>query len=327
MAKVATQIINGKAFEYALLHEFHQRLHSVTNVSIVDSDPYRTALKCFKSFNEKEQGYYKLVASFAVNFLIDIEPRLANGINHDDILQLEIMPDIAGQTGDVRDVLAIRALQKWEIGISAKNNHRAVKHSRLSNDIDFGDKWLGLPCSSTYFEEIKPIFDNLAQLRTASKATQKWDTLGDYHTSIYVPILNAFMNELLRLDAQNSGIVAQRLVQYLIGNQDFYKVIKGKNKVEIQAYNLHGTLNMSAENVKPKAKVPRLKLPNRLVEVVFQENSQTTLLVTLNEGWQISFRIHNASSRIEPSLKFDINLVSAPHSLFTNQLFITNSSI
>jgi hypothetical protein len=126
----------------------------------------------------------------------------------------------------------------------------------------------------------------------------------------------------LRLDAENPGTVAERLIEYLIGNQDFYKVIKGSNKVEIQAYNLHGTLNLPFESVKPKAKVPKLKLPSRLIEVVFQENSKTTLLVTLNEGWQISFRIHNASSRIEPSLKFDINLVSAPHSLFTNQLFI-----
>jgi len=127
---------------------------------------------------------------------------------------------------------------------------------------------------------------------------------------------------LLRLDAENTGVIAEKLIEYLIGNQDFYKVIKGSNKVEIQAYNLHGTLNLPFEGVKPKAKVPKLKLPSRLIEVVYQENSKTTLLVTLNEGWQISFRIHNASSRIEPSLKFDINLVSAPHSLFTNQLFI-----
>jgi hypothetical protein len=227
-----------------------------------------------------------------------------------------------GQTGDVRDVLAIRSLQKWEIGISAKNNHRAVKHSRLSNDIDFGKKWLGLPCSIDYFKEIKPIFDNLAKLRTASKATQKWETLGDYHTSVYVPILDSFKKELLRLDSENQGVVAQCLVEYLIGNQDFYKVIKGSAKVEIQAYNLHGTLNLPFENIKPKAKVPKLKLPDRLIEVAYLKESKTTLLVTLNEGWQISFRIHNASSRIEPSLKFDINLVSSPHSLFTNQLFI-----
>ena len=107
-----------------------------------------------------------------------------------------------------------------------------------------------------------------------------------------------------------------------LGNQDFYKVIKGKKKVEIQAYNLHGTLNLPFEKVKPKAKIPKLKLPTRLIEIVYQENSTTTLLVSLNEGWQISFRIHNASSRVEPSLKFDINLVSAPHTLFTNHIFV-----
>lgn len=238
MAKIPTQTINGKAFEYALLNEFLERLRTITNVSVVESDPYRTALKCFNSFSEKEQGRYKLVASFAVNFLLDIEPRLSNGISNKDILQLEIVSDKEGQTGDVRDVLAIRSLQKWEIGISAKNNHRAVKHSRLSNDIDFGKKWLGINCSDAYFKEINPIFDDLARLRTESKATQKWDTLGDYHTSIYVPILDAFRNELLQLDKQNPGIIAERLVEYLIGNQDFYKVIKGNSKVEIQAYNL-----------------------------------------------------------------------------------------
>ena len=213
----------------------------------------------------------------------------------------------------MRDVLAIRSIQKWEIGISAKNNHRAVKHSRLSNDIDFGQKWLGLPCSANYFDEIRPVFDRLAKLRTTSKATQKWNTLGDYHDSVYIPILDAFKKELLHIDKEKPGCVAEKLITYLIGNKDFYKVIKGTNKVEIQAYNLFGTLNLPSDNVKPKAKVPKVKLPNRLIEIIYQENSKTTLIVTLNEGWQVSFRIHNASSRIEPSLKFDINLISAVH--------------
>ena len=320
MPKEAQQTKTGKAFEYALLNSFLERLDVKTTVSVVENEPYKTAKKCFESFNATEKGLYDLNASFAVNFLIDLEPRLSNGINKTDILQLEIVSDKQGQVGDVRDVLAIRSLQKWEIGISAKNNHRAVKHSRLSNDINFGEKWLGISCSQDYFDEIKPIFDELAELRTASKATQKWSTLGDYHTSVYIPILNAFKKELLRLDEENFGIVAKNLVEYLIGNQDFYKVIKGKNKVEIQAYNLHGTLSLPFKDVKPKLKIQKLKLPNRLIEVVYNENSQTTLLVTLTEGWQISFRIHNASSRIEPSLKFDINLVSAPHTLFTNHL-------
>jgi hypothetical protein len=320
MAKEAKQTKNGKAFEYALLNAILERLKIITNVSVVENEPFKTAKKRFDAFDKTEKGLYSLNASFAVNFLIDLEPRLSNGINKRDILQLEIVSDKQGQAGDVRDVLAIRSLQKWEIGVSAKNNHRAVKHSRLSNDIDFGEKWISVKCSKNYFDEIKPVFDKLAKLRTASRTTQKWSTLGDYHSSVYVPILDAFKKELLKLDKENPGIVAQRLVQYLIGTQDFYKVIKGKNKVEIQAYNLHGTLSLPFDTEKPKMKVPKLKLPNRLIEIVYQDNSQTTLLVSLTEGWQISFRIHNASSRIEPSLKFDINLVSAPHTLFTNHL-------
>ena len=256
-----------------------------------------------------------------LNFLIDIEPRLSNGISKEDVLVLDIVSDQAGQTGDVRDVLIIRSLQKWEIGISAKNNHRAVKHSRLSLNIDFGEKWLGVPCSQNYFDEIKPIFDMLAKLKASDKST-KWTSIENMHQVVYIPILNAFRKELLRLDKENPNIVAENLVQYLIGNEDFYKVIKGNKKVEIQAYNLSGTLNLPFETVKPKARIPKLKLPSRLIEIVYQDNSTTTLLVSLNEGWQISFRIHNASSRVEPSLKFDINLVSAPHTLFTNHIFI-----
>ncbi|MDP2059226.1 MAG: HaeIII family restriction endonuclease, partial [Flavobacteriaceae bacterium] len=304
---MATQTINGKAFEYALLLEFYERLKNITSVSITENEPYQNAKGCFDNFNEDEQDTFRITASAAINFLIDIEPRLSNDINKNDILVLEIVSDQAGQTGDVRDVLIIRSLQKWEIGISAKNNHRAVKHSRLSLNIDFGEKWLGVPCSKNYFEEIKPIFDTLVNLKVRDKST-KWTSIKNMHEVVYVPILNAFRKELLRLDKINPNTVAENLVQYLIGNQDFYKVIKGNKKVEIQAYNLNGTLNLPFESVKPKAKIPKLKLPSRLIEIVYQDNSTTTLLVSLNEGWQISFRIHNASSRVEPSLKFDINL-------------------
>lgn len=318
---MAIQTINGKAFEYALLLEFYQRLKILTIVSITENEPYKTAKRFFDSFAEKDQDIFRITASAAINFLIDIEPRLSNCINKDDVLVLEIVSDIAGQTGDVRDVLVIRSLQKWEIGISAKNNHRAVKHSRLSMNIDFGEKWLGIPCSQNYFKEIQSVFEMLENLKKQDKST-KWTSINNMHEVVYLPILNAFRKELLRLDKENPNIVAENLVQYLIGNQDFYKVIKGNKKVEIQAYNLKGTLNLPFEKIKPKAKIQKLKLPSRLIEIVYQNDSTTTLLVSLNEGWQISFRIHNASSRVEPSLKFDINLVSAPHTLFTNHIFI-----
>lgn len=318
---MAIQVLTGKAFEYALLLEFFERLRNITSVIIIENEPLKNAKKCFESFNEIEQSSYRITSSAAVNFLLDIEPRLSHGINEKDNLQLEIVSDQQGQSGDVRDVLLIRSLQNWEIGISAKNNHRAVKHSRLSQIIDFGEKWLGIHCSKEYFEEIEPIFSMLESIKKKDKST-KWSSIEDMHQKVYIPILEAFRKELLRLDKENPVVVAERLVNYLIGNQDFYKVIKGKNKIEIQGYNLHGTLNLPFEKVKPKARIPKLKLPSRLVEIVYENDSTTTLKVSLNEGWNISFRIHNASSRVEPSLKFDINLISVPQSLFANHIFI-----
>lgn len=320
---MANQVETGKAFEYALLKAFNERLSILTTVFIVENASYKNAKKCFDGFPENDQDKYRLNASAAINFLIDLEPRLSNDLDSSDILQLEIVSDKEGQSGDVRDILAIRALQKWEIGVSAKNNHKAVKHSRLSNKIDFGSKWLGFPCSKEYFDEILPVFNELDTIKKQSKSTQTWNSLGNYHISVYMPILNAFKRELERLQQIHGNIIAEKLVQYLVGNKDFYKVIKGKNSVEIQAYNIQGTLNQAFKTIKPKGKISKLKLPNRLKEIVYAEDSTNTLLVSLNEGWEISFRIHNASSRIEPSLKFDINLVSSPSSLFTNHILHT----
>lgn len=79
------------------------------------------------NFSEEERSTFRITASSAINFLIDIEPRLSHSLNKKDILTLELVSDKEGQTGDVRDVLTIRSEQNWEIGISAKNNHKAVK--------------------------------------------------------------------------------------------------------------------------------------------------------------------------------------------------------
>lgn len=318
------QMESGKAFEYSILKEFKDKLDSLTNVEIIKNNALTTAQQCFNTFSQQEQGRYLLTASFAVNFLMDIEPRLSNDLGKDDILQLEISTDYQGQRGDVRDILVIRLLQKWEIGVSAKNNHRAVKHSRLSNDIDFGEKWLGIKCSKTYFDEINSIFTHLKKIKTESSSTQKWTTLPNKENNIYIPILNAFKKELCRIYKTSPIEVASGLIKYLIGTKDFYKVIKGINQVEIQAYNLYGSLNLPFRNIEPKFKTPRINLPDEIVDISFKDNSKTTLIVTFNNDWKLSFRIHNASSRIEPSLKFDINLLKAPNSLFTNTLSISH---
>ncbi len=318
------QMTTGKSFEYALLVQFEEKLKDKTNLEVIKNSSFEIAKGCFENVSKTEKSDYLLTASFAVNFLMDIEPRLTNDIGKDDILQLEILSDQHGKSGDVRDVLAIRLLQKWEIGVSAKNNHHAVKHSRLSSNINFGEKWLGIKTSKEYFETVTPIFNNLEKIRKESGAKKKWSELDDYHSSIYIPILKAFIKELKKLYKKDSKKVASNLVAYLVGNKDFYKVIKSKNSVEIHAYNLNGTLNLPFDDILPKYKTPKVPLPTEIIDICFKTDSQTTAIVTMNNDWTLSFRIHNASSRVESSLKFDINLLKSPKKLFKNTLNISH---
>ncbi|MBU2081896.1 HaeIII family restriction endonuclease [Patescibacteria group bacterium] len=321
-SKKSKQMITGKSFEYALLVQFEEKLKNKTNIKVIKNSAFKVARDCFKQVSNAERSEYLLSASFAINFLMDIEPRLSNDVGKNDILQLEILKDNEGKLGDVRDILVIRAMQKWEIGVSAKNNHEAVKHSRLSSDIDFGEKWLGINASEKYFRTIIPIFQNLQRIRKESNKKKKWSELGDYHASIYIPILNAFSKELKRLYRVNPTRVASNLIAYLVGNKDFYKVVKSKNIVEIYAYNLNGTLNLPFKKIQPKYKTPKVALPTKILSVDFKKNNQTTIIVTLNNDWTLSFRIHNASSKVESSLKFDINLLNSPKNLFKNTLNI-----
>lgn len=319
------QMTTGKSFEYALLLQFEEKLKNKTSIEIIKNSSLEIAKACFDSVSETERSKYLLSASFAVNFLIDIEPRLSNDIGKNDILQLEILSDDYGKSGDVRDVLAIRLLQKWEIGVSAKNNHRAVKHSRLSANIDFGKNWLGVGVSKEYFDTIKPIFSNLEKIRNESGAKKKWSELGDYHSSVYVPVLKAFIKELKNLYKNDTNKIASNLVSSLVGNKDFYKVIKRKNSVEIQAYNFNGTLNLAFKDIAPKYKTPLVPLPTTIIDIDLKKESDTTAIVIMNNDWVLSFRIHNASSRVESSLKFDINLLKSPKNLFTNILKISHN--
>lgn len=72
----------------------------------------------------------------------------------------------------------------------------------------------------------------------------------------------------------------------------------------------------AAIDEKAITKVPILKMPTQFYHIGFKPNSDNTVEVVCDEGWQISKRIHNASSRVEPSLKFDVQLISFPSSVY-----------
>ena len=52
---MASQTINGKAFEFSLIECFYDRLKSKTEVTIDKSNEYYKAQDCFQSITDKKQ--------------------------------------------------------------------------------------------------------------------------------------------------------------------------------------------------------------------------------------------------------------------------------
>ena len=306
----------GKAFEYACLHSLYSFLSADQDVMIESSPQVETAQRSFDSIPAELKHDLVKAASAATRVIVRLEPCLEYPDKNKPLF-LSIQADSQGQAGDVRDVLCIRKQNAWEIGLSCKHNHRAVKHSRLSASIDFGAIWFNIPCSYEYFSTITPLFDQLRSVREESDATVLWSTIKNKNTRFYVPVLEAFMDELRRLDTEHPNIIPERLIQYLIGRNDFYKVITDDpHKItRVEAINMYGTLNRPSEGKQSIVGVSRLRLPKQFYHIDFKSGSKTTIEVVCDEGWTVSMRIHNASSKVEPSLKFDVNLISLPNTI------------
>ena len=208
-----TQTEAGKAFEFSLLNELFENLTGVQQIDIIKDNSYDIAKNCYHKFSEEEQLKYNKAAISAVYHLLKLEPRLENPLSENDKLELKIVPDSVGICGDVRDVLAIRSIHNWEIGISAKNQHKAIKHSRLSDKIDFGKKWLDIPSSKEYFDVVKEVFQKLRSLKSEKVL---WRDIKNKDHDFYIPVLDAFKKELLKIDRNNPAKVPQRLLHYLI---------------------------------------------------------------------------------------------------------------
>lgn len=305
----------GRAFEFACLQVFYNAIKDKRPATINKTSSVMVAEKCFLALSKPQQNLMVKAANSTVDTIFDLEPMILDG---NDTLTLSIQPDKKGIAGDVRDILITRKGAKWEIGFSMKHNHFAVKHSRLSPTIDFGDKWYGHPCSDQYFQDILPLFRKLRLLKAENK---KWEEIPNKADVVYKPLLQAFLDELRRSYDQNKDISA-KLVEYLLGEHDFYKVISIENQriTQLQAFNLHSSLSKQTKMRRSKIKIPKTLLPDRIVDTEIapakNENGEVnTVNIYLNNGWQFSLRIHNASKRVEPSLKFDIQITGMPTSI------------
>ena len=289
-----TQTQSGKAFEYAIA----DALAKLTNSEITANASAAAA----KSYLDKSPDKVRLIesANEAVLWLSAVDETLRDS----KILSIYIQSDSAGKQGDVRDVIAKG--EDFSIGFSAKNQHQAIKHSRLSDKIDFGQQWADYPVSKTYWKDIKRVF---AYLQTERAKNTLFRELPDKDI-VYKTILSAFKAEFERLCKQHGSEFIARTFRYLVGKHDFYKIISRPKAVVIQPFNLNGSLGYGS----------KWRIPNEIERIAIKPSSLSTLLISFAGGWQISFRLHNASSKIEPSLKFDINFVGVSSSVASKDI-------
>lgn len=304
---------HGRAYEYICLLTLKHEIEKVRLVEIEENSSFSAAMRAWESIDSTLQNTLKISAKTAARSIFDFEPLILEDGN--DKLSLKIQSDNEGRGGDVRDILIIRRGIQWEIGLSIKHNHFAVKHSRLGKKLDFGSKWFGVECSQSYWNDVTPLFNYLEVEK--SKGT-KWHDLPNKEGDIYVPLLKAFINELKR-SSQTHSDVPRKMVEYLLGQFDFYKVISIDNEhiTQIQTYNLHGTLNKPSKKKLPKNTAPISSLPTRIVSLDFKPGSNNTVELYMDGGWQFSFRIHNAATKVEPSLKFDIQIIGMPTTIIS----------
>lgn len=310
--KVSTKSNNqGRAYEYAWMKTLYTALDKLRKTQIIENSSLVANERAWSVMDDDMKEIFMVSANAAIDTILELEPKLSETDN--DILTLEFQKDGEGIKGDVRDIILRRKDDKWEIGLSIKHNHDAVKHSRLSHKLDFGQEWFDRPCSEKYWDDVKPVFD---KLKSEKENGTRWSDMKDKNQKVYIPLLQAFIDEVNRA-YQVDQSVPRKMIEYLIGIQDYYKIVSHDNKrfTVIHTFNMHNTLNQPGTNGISSITVPVVELPTRMVALEFKPKSENTVEMYLDNGWQLSFRIHNASTKVEPSLKFDIQFIGMPASV------------
>ena len=292
-----SQTASGKSFEYALASAFSRELGCA-----IEGSAFAVAQAYYDALDSDARIERDAAADAAMRFILANEPLLRDPGTEGIMLQ----SDRAGVPGDVRDIV-LRVKSGAEIGISAKVRNTAIRNSRLSPKIDFAEKWFGSNCSDGYYTATSHVWDYLAPLE---QGRVRWNSVERKADTVYLPLQRAFIAEMRHQFDHDAPSRASRLMRYLLGTHDYYKVYKHNSTLSIESFNMGRTLSWGKS----------FPMPTALVRMAMKPGSQTTSLMVLDEGWQLSFRLHSAESFVKRSLKFDVQIVGQPPRLTRHEL-------
>ena len=304
MRGTGRQDASGNALEYAIA----MRIVNIAGAFLQDSVIAQKARDDFYSSSADVKRELERAAKAGANHLFAIESLKSKGVQ-----EVRMQPDRVGQDGDPRDLILMLALRGGELGVSVKLNNAVMKNSRLQRTApNFCDKWgLGCTHSDKYLQRIESSFREVDAAK--AKGARNWNEMRDKQSKVYAPILGAFRDEfsLLAEDAR----VCENFARYMIGVCDYYKVMAHLNRkqkaVVVQGFNFGGSLSCA-----------KIDLPQSLLSIAPKKGSGTTLHLSFDGGWAFKMRIHNATTRLENSLKWDIGVVAHPENLYSHRILL-----
>ena len=292
---------SGSAFEYALFAALARRIR----VTSLENEALERARKKYEG--SVQRSHLLRCAESAVKYLLSTDQRLVTR----EPKKLFLNSSWAAQSQhDVRDV--VLQGHSATIGFSCKVNNQDLRHSRLARELDFVKEW-GLDkngASSAYWKGVRPVFDRLHELRERGLDwVDEYPTLATRRRLVLAPVLDAWESEMRRVVNADSS-VPERLCRYLLGSKSYWKVVSGRRAVLVQKFNLEG--DMPGE---------KLTMPGSILGISIRDTSSVReRIVTCDEGYAFSFRLHTASSHIENSLKFAVKGLKLPREINTEKI-------
>lgn len=300
---------SGRAFEYAvllaLLAESKRRNYPLV---LRPSNALKQARDAYAGITRSAKLDLKLAAIAGIETVCLLEPRLfdTSDTTRTDIYLSE---DRAGKKGDPRDIVVERGL--WQMGVSAKHESPWIKSPRLSNLASFGKDWLNVDCTDLYREAVTDAF-SLVKPYFRSPWNELDTTLKE---EVYGKVANAFAEELLRLESLYGSQVPENLMRFLLGNFDYYKLLRKGRTTQLQPINVHGSLSKKTKIGNSITKIGKIPLPSRFLQI--EMHSWNRLRIYFDAGWQIEMRVHNKDTAISQSLAFETEILGQPAALVT----------
>jgi hypothetical protein len=268
---------HGRALEFAIVQEIcDQLLQKVVLTQRAKDSQVRDGLH-YALLSQRMQDDF-LVCSQSIYNWLEQEFTLSqtNQVN------IDRFPDLSGTQGNVSDIHIKLDLAR-EINLSIKHRNIALKHQRPKTTPQHCGYSRNSQESQRFKTEYERIVEQFAQQISGST---KFNELPENIKSnyLYQPICQLITNFINSYCKSQTN--AEHLFRFLTGTTDYYKIFFDGHKKIISI--------IEFANLPP-------------VKSVLAKTEKQYIYLDFSNGWCISMRLHNASSRItkNPSLKFD----------------------